>query len=225
VTASASWDVVVPVREWATAKSRLRRHLSGAQRASLARALARDTVETVLATPQVRRCWVVASLQTCSDVADWGVRTVIVPDSLGLGGALSAGVRAATDPSVGLAILPADLPLLTADALGQALAAVPDSGAAFVRDADGSGTVLLASRQGPLVPAFGLDSARRHLASGAIDLTDRSDHRLRRDLDTPAHLDPAAARPGSRVSLWYERNVVPRQRPWAGRAPVAAVWR
>lgn len=203
----ATWNVLVPVRGWATAKSRLG-HLSPVQRATLARALAHDTVDMVLAAREVRDCWVVGSSHTCAEVADWGVRTIVVPDEVGLLPALASGAAAAgAEGDVGVAILVADLPMLTSDALSDTLAAVPSRSPAIVRDASGSGTVLLASRRGALEPKFGVDSARRHLGSGAVDLSDQSDSRLRHDLDTREHLDSAFPRPGSRVADWYVENV------------------
>ena len=80
-----------------------------------------------------------------------------------------------------------DLPALRAADLLAALRQAPVAGRSFVRDADGSGTTLLAagprSRLGPL---FGPDSARRHLASGARELDAAAS--LRCDVDSAADL-------------------------------------
>ncbi|BCJ66927.1 hypothetical protein GCM10009779_24830 [Polymorphospora rubra] len=62
----------------------------------------------------------------------------------------------------------------------------------FLADAPGTGTVLLTAPPGvPLDPHFGVDSAARHAASGALPLTGGWPT-LRRDVDTPADLAAAA---------------------------------
>ena len=76
---------------------------------------------------------------------------------------------------------------------------------AFVRDAAGTGTVLLCAPAGmPLAPAFGPGSAAAHAASGAREL--RGDWPgLRHDVDTAADLRAALARgagPFTRALLW-----------------------
>jgi 2-phospho-L-lactate guanylyltransferase len=202
---SPGWDVVVPVREWGHAKSRLR-HLAPASRVALARALAEDTIDTVRATRDVRTCWVVGSATTCSEIRSRGARTIQVPDALGLREALRSGVAAVVrsgDGAAAIAVLVADLPMLTPEALGKALRSVPDQRGAFIRDAAGSGTVLLAGRTVDIEPAFGPDSANKHLALGAIDITGESDDALRHDLDTREDLEAVSPRPGSRVAAWY----------------------
>ncbi|MEV7226533.1 NTP transferase domain-containing protein [Polymorphospora sp. NPDC051019] len=65
-------------------------------------------------------------------------------------------------------------------------------GRRFLADAPGTGTVLLTAPPGvPLDPRFGVDSAARHAASGALPLTGGWPT-LRRDVDTPADLAAAA---------------------------------
>ncbi|MEI4272793.1 2-phospho-L-lactate guanylyltransferase [Klenkia sp. LSe6-5] len=93
-------------------------------------------------------------------------------------------------PAVRLAALHSDLPALRPAELAEALglaAALPRSS---VPDAEGTGTVLLATTDGPLEPAFGPGSAAAHAASGAVPLGGAWPG-LRRDVDTPAHLAQA----------------------------------
>jgi 2-phospho-L-lactate/phosphoenolpyruvate guanylyltransferase len=80
----------------------------------------------------------------------------------------------------------------TAGPGGSGWAAQDPGGRAFVADAAGTGTVLLAALHGrPLQPRFGPGSAAAHAAGGAVRL-DGDWPGLRRDVDTA--LDLAAAR-------------------------------
>ena len=94
----------------------------------------------------------------------------------------------------------ADLPSLRSDDLAAVLRQVPAGGRAFVADADGRGTTLLAAGPGAeLAPAYGGGSRRRHLASGAVELSGPA--ALRRDVDTPEDLRRALALgPGPRTA-------------------------
>jgi 2-phospho-L-lactate guanylyltransferase len=89
-------------------------------------------------------------------------------------------------------VLTADLPALRPAELEAALrvaASVP--GRAFVPDAPGTGTTLLAAPPGvSLDPRFGPESAARHLASRARRL-EGDWPSLRRDVDTAADLAEA----------------------------------
>lgn len=73
------WAVVVPVKSWASAKSRVA-GISTSGRRALAKALAHDTVSTVCATPGVAACFVVGA----PDVLDFLVRYVTRPRLFGV---------------------------------------------------------------------------------------------------------------------------------------------
>jgi 2-phospho-L-lactate guanylyltransferase len=67
---------------------------------------------------------------------------------------------------------------------------VPASARAFVADATGTGTTLLAAAPGvELAPAYGPRSRQSHLASGAAELPGAPGLRL--DVDTPEDLQAA----------------------------------
>jgi 2-phospho-L-lactate guanylyltransferase len=73
-------------------------------------------------------------------------------------------------------------------------AAASGPGRAFLADAAGIGTTLLAAAPGvPLAPAFGGASRDRHLASGAREITLPGVDSARRDVDTAADLRVALA--------------------------------
>jgi 2-phospho-L-lactate guanylyltransferase len=100
---------------------------------------------------------------------------------------------AAAPRGAGVASLGADLPALRSDQLDAALAAARQLGTrAFVADAMGTGTTLLAAPAGTrLEPAYGVGSATRHADRGAHPLSTPWPT-LRQDVDTAADL--AAAR-------------------------------
>jgi 2-phospho-L-lactate guanylyltransferase len=182
---SAGWVVVVPLKGGARAKSRL------AADPALSRAIAQDCLDAVLGCPAVDRVVVVTSDRlTGAWAADAGARVVgeRTPGA-GLNAAISDGARGV--PSRCAALL-GDLPALRprdlADALDAAGTGIRAAAAAFVPDADGTGTVLLAARSGrDLDPAFGNGSAAAHAARGALRL-ELDLPRLRRDVDDAADL-------------------------------------
>ncbi|MFP5345612.1 MAG: 2-phospho-L-lactate guanylyltransferase [Actinomycetes bacterium] len=183
--ADNGWDVVLPVKGGAGAKSRTR---LGEQAARLALAMASDCLDAVLATPAVRRALVVtddAASRTVARAAGALVVGQSRPDH-GLNGAVRDGLAVADGRT---AVLLADLPCLTPGDLEDALdaaetALAPPVRSVFVPDADGEGTVLLAARRPELVsPRFGTRSASAHARSGAVALEVELP-RLRRDVDT-----------------------------------------
>lgn len=193
----ARWSVVLPVKGGVAAKSRLsgvERADGGLSRTQLARAIVVDTLEAVLACPQVATVLVVTGDPAAArDAVRLGARHVGDPGR-GLDAALRAGTAAAAADAP-CALLLADLPALRPQDLGLALdlaARALHAGArqVFVPDAEGTGTVLL----GAVVPAdldphFGSGSAQAHACVarplGGAPL------RLRRDVDEPAHLEQA----------------------------------
>jgi 2-phospho-L-lactate/phosphoenolpyruvate guanylyltransferase len=188
------WGVVVPVKRLASAKSRLAAY-GGALRQELALAFAADVVDAALRCAVVARVLVVSDDERAAELLRALGATVVAdaPDA-GLNPALRHGadVLRAGLPGCGVATVSADLPSLRPDDLAAVLRQVPPGGRAFVADADGRGTTLLAAAPGAdLLPAYGGASRARHLASGAVELV--GPPALRRDVDTPEDLRRAAA--------------------------------
>lgn len=187
-----AWGVVVPVKRLAQAKTRLAAY-GDASREALALAFAADVVAAAVASAPVVRVLVVTDdRRAARTLAALGARVVADRPDAGLNPALAHGADLLRDElgRCGVAAVSSDLPSLRADDLARALARVPHDGRAFVADADGRGTTLLAA--GPdaeLAAAYGGASRLRHLASGARELD--ADEALRRDVDTPADLDRA----------------------------------
>lgn len=183
-----TWAVVVPVKRLAGAKSRLRGALPGVPHHELALALVLDTLAAALESPAVAEVLVV------TDDAEVGrhARTLgarVVPDAPGTG--LNPAFRHGAALAAGrpVAALAGDLPALRPGELADALAAARVR--AFVADAAGTGTTLLAAPRGvPLDPWFGAGSALAHARSGAVPLAGAWPS-LRRDVDTAADLRAA----------------------------------
>jgi 2-phospho-L-lactate guanylyltransferase len=191
-----SWSLVVPVKVLARAKSRLT-GLDGDRRARLALAMAADTVAAAAATPQVATVIVVTDDQDVgAELASLGAVVVEDKPAAGLNPALVFGAAYADArwPGRGRAALAGDLPAMRPAELSAALAAAAAEAESFVPDADGSGTTLYATRpEAAFRPGFGAGSRGRHLAGGAVELDLPDLAGLRRDVDTPADLQTAAA--------------------------------
>jgi len=171
--AALRWSLVIPVKLLAQAKSRLA-GLTGAARAELALAMAADTIAAAAAAESVAAVLVVTDDPVVSGIAT-GLGSLVLPDrpAAGLNGALAYGAAYAQArwPERGRAGLAGDLPAAQPDELTAALAAAARLGAAFVPDADGTGTVLYAAAPGvEFRPQFGPDSRNRHLAVGAVEI-------------------------------------------------------
>ena len=193
-TSTPSWALLVPVKPPAAAKSRLALPASG--RALLALAMAADVVAAGLSTPSVALTVVVAeSVDGLEDLQRQGAQVVLVPDAQGLNSALvhAAAVVAARNRGLGIASVVADLPAATSQQLDRALAAAAEHDRAFLADAAGTGTTLLASREWKAYrPEHGSHSRQRHDEAGWSLLTPPDVPGLRQDVDTLADLSAAA---------------------------------
>lgn len=192
------WSLVVPIQDASRAKTRLEppHPLS---RSDLARAVARDTLEQVCRALPPELVTVVTSDPAATRIAGDLRARVVADPGLGLNAAVRAGLEAQVPrspgshrppaPVTGRAVLLGDLPSLRAEDLVQALVTCAAYPSAVVPDADGTGTVLLASTTGAPEPQFGEGSAARH-ARGATRL-ELDLPRLRRDVDTADDLAAA----------------------------------
>ncbi|MDG9724008.1 MULTISPECIES: 2-phospho-L-lactate guanylyltransferase [unclassified Streptomyces] len=191
------WTLVVPVKPLARAKSRLSDTADDGVRPGLALAFAQDTVAAALACPAVADVAVVTDDPRAGrELAALGAGIVAGEPGGGLNAALLHGtavVRAAR-PESPVAALNADLPALRPAELALVLAAATQFPRAFLPDAAGIGTTLLAAAPGrELSPAFGTDSRARHRASGAVELRLDAVDSVRQDVDTGDDLRTALA--------------------------------
>ncbi|MBB3678459.1 2-phospho-L-lactate guanylyltransferase [Modestobacter versicolor] len=192
------WSVVVPAKRLVAAKTRLTpltAALGGAPPAGhgdLVLALLGDTVAAALRSPAVGLVLVVTDEpRAAAVVTALGAETVGDEPDSGLNAALAHGAEQARLRAAGpVAALSSDLPALRPEELTEALTAAAALPRAFVADAAGTGTTLLAVRDGELEPRFGAGSAAAHAAGGAVPL-DGGWPGLRQDVDTPADLHAA----------------------------------
>ena len=184
-----TWALIVAVKPLSAAKSRL--DLSSRLREDLALAMLEDTLVAVSGVPGIG-CLIVTDDPRAAAVASAAGMTVRSGEPPGgLNVALTYGVLAARQlwGDVRVAALPADLPALRAEELGEALAAASHHDRGFVTDEDADGTTLLCARR-TLQPSYGKGSASRHRVGGAVMLEGNWPG-LRRDVDTL--IDLAAA--------------------------------
>jgi len=188
---------LIAVKRLDQAKSRLADRLRPEHRARLVLAMLADTMTATTSVPGIAAVTVVTPDAAVADLTrSLGGHVHPEPaadsaDSLNAAlAAAAAGVRA-RHGGVDLLALQADLPALRPDELADVLATAPRGGRAIVTDHAGTGTAALLVRDGgELAPAFGPDSARRHIAAGAVDLPGEWPG-LRRDVDTAADLERA----------------------------------
>jgi 2-phospho-L-lactate guanylyltransferase len=164
------WRLLVPAKEAGTAKSRLEHPA----RPALVRAMTADVLGA--ARTVVGAAHVVA-------VTDRG---------RGLDGDVLAAAAALDDPHAPVAVLMGDLPAVRPDELRAALVAAAGHERAVLSDASGTGTALLTARDATLLsPAYGPGSLGRHVAAGAVELSELAAPGLRRDVDTADELEEA----------------------------------
>jgi 2-phospho-L-lactate guanylyltransferase len=196
--AFVEWIAVVPVKASRDAKTRLADH---PERSALAQAMAQDTVNALIGADHITDVVLVAD----GAVDTTWASTVIPGAGSGLNPAIGVGAQWAASnrqSDFGLAIVTADLPCLTPDAMNRILALRDDAAVRIVGDAAGTGTTMLLVRDGRTVPAnltpqFGPHSCAAHVEAGALNLTTErgvsaDDQaallRARRDVDTDVDL-------------------------------------
>lgn len=181
----------IPVKPFPAAKRRLATVLDDTGRAALGRKLAERTVHAVLragAHPLV--------LSADDPVTEWALSIgveVLLDEGSSLDEAAQAAVGQARRRGAGWGILHADLPVLTAEDLREAIVVLGDGGAVVAPSSDG-GTSLVGSSLERFVFSYGPGSFHRHLAA----LSDQDPQvivtlGLALDLDTPADLAAARA--------------------------------
>lgn len=153
--------IVIPVKSLGRSKSRLSSVLSPLERGALTLAMLEDVLDVTLSLVGWET-WVVSPDEVVLEVsARRGVRT-LVEDRPGLSAAIrQAETVAVTEHAQVLAVLPGDLPLLTAEAL---TAAFRTLGPVVVARSAREGTSLLLRRPPRAISArFGAESFRKHL--------------------------------------------------------------
>jgi 2-phospho-L-lactate guanylyltransferase len=173
--------------------------LTDDERRDLAEAFALDTVQAAAATPGVDAVLVVTDdFRLASAMRSLGCEVMPDGTSEDLNATLVQGAAEVVRrwPGAVPVALCADLPGLRpvelAMVLQEVVAAVASGGAAFVRDRAGVGTTLYAAAADRFDPGFGVDSAARHAAAGAVEVGGAAAS-VRTDVDDLDDLDIALA--------------------------------
>ncbi len=159
---------IIPVKPLRRGKSRLATVLSQTDRLDLNRRLLTHTLETLSAIPQIEQVLVVSRDPAALALArEHGARTIREDRSSHLNVALTrATIIAKTYTTRGVLILPADLPLLTAEDINEMLVRSQDPPVVVIApDHRREGTnALLISPAGLIEYDFGPGSFERHCA-------------------------------------------------------------
>jgi 2-phospho-L-lactate/phosphoenolpyruvate guanylyltransferase len=158
--------VAVPVKSLSRAKTRLSPALTGLERGALTLAMLADVLDAALSVPGWET-WVISPDEVALEVAAGRGARPIPEAKPPLANAIrQVEAKAKQDGATALAVLPADVPLVTVDTLHEALRTL--GAVVIARSADGFGTSLLLRRPPRAIPArFGPDSFRRHLELAA----------------------------------------------------------
>lgn len=153
--------VAVPVKSLSRAKTRLSPALTGLERGALTLAMLEDVLDVALSVPGWET-WVVSPDEVALEIAARRGARAVSEDKPPLANAIrQVEALAKKEEASALAILPADVPLVTVDTLHEALRTL--GAVVLARSADGAGTSLLLRRPPRAIPArFGPDSFRRH---------------------------------------------------------------
>ena len=154
--------VAVPVKSLPRSKTRLSPALTGLERGALTLAMLEDVLDAALSVPGWET-WVVSPDEVALEIAAGRGARPIPEAKPPLANAIrQVETKAKEDGANALAVLPADVPLVTVDTLHEALRTL--GAVVLARSADGSGTSLLLRRPPRAIPArFGPDSFRRHV--------------------------------------------------------------
>ena len=158
--------VAVPVKSLSRAKTRLSPALTGLERGALTLAMLEDVLDAALSVPGWET-WVISPDEVALEIAAGRGARPIPEAKPPLATAIRpVEAKAKEEGANALAVLPADVPLVTVDTLHEALRTL--GAVVLARSADGSGTSLLLRRPPRAIPArFGPDSFRRHLELAA----------------------------------------------------------
>ncbi len=154
--------LAVPVKSLSRAKSRLAPALSGLERGALTLAMLEDVLDASLGVPGWET-WVVSPDEVALEIAARRGARPVAEAKPPLASAIRQVEALAKEEGAGtLAVLPADVPLVTAETLHVALRTL--GAVVLAPSADGAGTSLLLRRPPKAIPArFGPDSFRRHV--------------------------------------------------------------
>ncbi len=190
---------VVPVKRLAEAKQRLAPVLSAAQRRQLVLTMLGDVLRAASEAKGISRVLVVSRDEDVAELArQYDARCLAEPEGSDLNAAVAFGLQAAASSGATSAlVLPADVPLITPDAIDAVLglARTHRTSLAIVGSRDGGTNALLLPLPAPFAPTFGPNSYVGHLTlarEAHLTMAIQRSSPLEFDMDTAddlAHLD------------------------------------
>lgn len=165
MTTNCIW-AVLPVKPFRLAKRRLAGILVAGERATLARLMYEDVLDTIASSAELAGAIIVSADEDAAAIARLrGMQAVLEPVPSGIDQAIAVAVRhLAADEHAGILIIPADLPHLSPGAISQAVQALTAPRAVVLVPATtDQGTNMLGYRPaGVMAPCFGRNSFPRH---------------------------------------------------------------
>jgi 2-phospho-L-lactate guanylyltransferase len=200
--------IAVPVKQLGHGKTRLGPVLSPLERGALTLAMFEDVLDATLSL-EGWETWVVSADESVLEIALGRRARTVIEERPSLGAAIEQVEEEATARGAeALAIVPSDLPLVTAAALTAALHTLGP--VVLAPAADERGTNLLLRRPPHAIPSrFGRDSFRRHLEAAAerdLPIAVVEHEELAFDLDDPDDILTVleAHRPGRTLEVCRE---------------------
>lgn len=184
---------ILPVKEFASAKSRLSSVLTGAQCASLARLMAIDVLRALSNTPEIDRVLLLGQGDEQAALAarfgcDYAIDDPVLDMSANLSRiACSTEIQSATN----LLVVPADLPRLRPADISRVLHSHREGVTVCRAVRDGGTNAFIATMPQQIVFCFGVDSANRHILAArdaGLPVSLLDDGAFERDIDTPEDL-------------------------------------
>jgi 2-phospho-L-lactate guanylyltransferase len=194
--------ILVPVKDFASAKQRTAGVLSAAERAQLAEAMARDVLTALSECPGKPPVSVVTGDPTAAALAQaFGFAVIHDAENAGESEAIvMATAECERRGSEWTLVLPADIPLVTSGEIDAVLRAMRPRGVVIVPSWEERGSNAVLRRPASLIPLrFGNDSFLPHLRAieaAAADCVVLRFPGIALDIDTPADLAALLARPG-----------------------------
>lgn len=195
---------IVPVGPFAQAKRRLAPCLTPRERSAFARAMLEDVLSALLRAPSLDGIVVITSDADAASLAHAaGANVLADPENAGINAAVENAARhLAHEGRYGMLVIPADVPLITAEDIEAIVTAHRTAPSVTLVRAgmDGGTNALACSPPDAMAFRFGEDSFRRHQESArscgiepqVLDLA-----HIERDIDRPEDLAAFLARPSA----------------------------
>ena len=192
--------IVIPVKAFSAAKTRLSPFLSPNARAGLAAAMCRDVFAAVAAVRRIDRVLVVSNEPRALAWAyERGWERLEEQEQISESASVDMACRYCAEQGARAVLrLPADIPLVRSGDIEEVFSALPDSGGCvIVPSRDGTGTnALLRSPPTAFESHFGRNSFAAHLAAARVadlPVTVLRNANIELDVDEPADLDQLRA--------------------------------